>query len=166
MMRLKIIGMLIAISIFAGCASSLTSDNILPSAYYSNPSEKRETNWQFMVGNWYGSQKTRDGGVYSWIIRRDVNGLYKLEGKIVSPTGDVKKEVEVGEWGMGGTIYFTICKGWIKERNFAKSNPADPYYRDVYRILELTHDLIRYEHLDGGGSFTVRRVQEDFQMPE
>ena len=166
MMRLKIIGLMIAITIFAGCASSLTSNNILPSAYYSDASQKRKTDWQLMVGSWYGSQKTRDGGTYIWIIRRDVNGRYKLEGKIVSPTGDVKKAVEVGEWGMGGTIYFTICKGWMNGSNFTPSDPTDPYYRDVYRILELTHELIRYEHLDEGQSFTVRRVGEDFQMPE
>lgn len=166
MMRLKIINMLIAISIFAGCASSLTSSNVLPSAYNPDVSEKRKTDWQLMVGSWYGSQKIRDGGVYSWIIRRNVNGRYKLEAKIASPTGDVKKQVEVGEWGVGGMIYFTICKGWMIGDKFTPSDPTDPYYRDVYKILELTHDLIKYEDLDSGKSFTARRVHEDFQMPE
>jgi hypothetical protein len=119
-----------------------------------------------MVGSWYGSQKTRDGGIYSWVIRLDANGLYKLEGKIVSPTGDVKKQVEVGEWGVGETIYFTIFKGWMHGSNFSPSDPRDPYNRDIYKILELTDELCRFVHVDNGQSFTVRRVQDDFQMPE
>ena len=111
-----------------------------------------------MVGSWYGSQETEGGGNYSWIIRRNAQGLYQLEGKVTT-------QIEVGEWGVGRSVYFSIFKGWISDGKITPSDPSDPYNRDIYKILELSGTKFKYQHIDSGKIFEAKKAASDFKMP-
>ncbi len=151
--------------VLCSCASVSQEQLTLTDAFYPEASQVRKTNWKKLVGTWYGSQKTKDGGTYSWIIRRNNLGLYKLDGKATKLSGEVQSQIEVGEWGAGSTIYFTIFRGWVEGDKIAPSDPSDSYNRDIYKILKLTESEFQYQHLDNGESFSVKKVADDFQMP-
>ena len=149
----------------SGCVTNPGKEPVLNDVYYPDASQERTENWNNMVGTWYGSQRTKDGGTYNWIIKRNTQGLYRLEGKIVKPTGLTNTENEVGEWGVGKSIYFSIYKGKVIDGKVVPSNPADPYNRDIYTVLELTKDSFRYQHIDSGELFHLKKVANDFMMP-
>ena len=165
-MRLKYLFLLWAISVLVGCATNPCTDLTLTSAFAIEPSEVRVKNWNLLIGTWHGSQRTKDGGVYNWVMRHSANGLYMHESQTVTPDGKVEYQVEVGEWGMGGNIYFSIFKGWIEDNKFKPADPIDPINRDVYQIIELTDTLFRYKHLDSGEVYSTEKVADDFKLSE
>lgn len=154
-----------AIIVLSGCASISQEKPTLTDGFNPEASQVRKANWNYLVGSWYGSQKTQAGGEYSWLIRRTRQGLYRLEGKITKPSGEVQNQIEVGEWGAGSTIFFTVFKGWVEGDKVVPSNPSDPYNRDIYKIIKLTESEFQFQHLDNGESFVVRKVADDYQMP-
>ena len=160
----RIILLIVALTV-VGCATYNSENKILNSAFYPEVSQGRKANWKNLVGTWYGSQKTKDGGKYSWIIKKNIQGLYQLEGKVMGPSGESKTQIEVGEWGVGKSIYFSIFKGWLEKGKFVASDPSDPYNRDIYKILELSETKFKYQHIDNGETFEVERVADDFKIP-
>lgn len=148
------------------CAANNTDKFVLNDAFSPEASQVRKANWENMAGTWYGSQDTKDGGTYSWIMKKSILGFYQLEGKVTKPNGESQTQVEVGEWGVGKNIYFSIFKGWVHEGKLRPSDPADPYNRDVYQILELSDTKFRYRNMDSGESFEVEKVADDFKLPQ
>ncbi len=148
-----------------GCVSNSKTKPVLNGAFYAKSSQEREANWKKMIGTWYGSQSTKDGGTYSWIIRRNIQGLYQLEGKLTKQNGKIKTQIEVGEWGVGKNVYFSVFKGWVYGDKVKPSDPTDSYNRDIYQILELSDTKFRYQNIDSGQSYEVEKVSDDFKMP-
>ncbi len=159
-----------AVCLFCLVSTSMAKQTTEPETekdlgYNPQPTEARKETWKNMVGNWYGERTLDDGGTYYWIIRRNVVGQYQLEGKVIDPYGREKVQIEVGEWGVGGGIYFTIFKGWVKDGQFVPNDQSDPYYRDVYKIIELNEESFKYKHLDSGRTYTVEKVADDHKLP-
>lgn len=148
-----------------GCVSAPQEEAPLAEGFYPEASEARKTTWTKLVGSWYGSRKLKNGGTYSWVMRRSANGLYRLEAKTEKPSGEVQLQIEVGEWGAGNSIYFDIFRGSVSGNEIIPSDSSDPYNRDIYKILKLTEREFQYQHLDNGESFKVKKVADDFQMP-
>jgi len=149
----------------SGCAGVSQEQASLTDSYYPEASEARKTTWINLVGSWYGSQKLKNGGTYSWIMRHSANGLYRLEAKTEKPSGEIQSQSKDGEWGAGNSIYFSIFRGWVKGNAIIPSDSSDPYNRDIYKILKLTESEFQYQHLDNGESFATKKVADDFQMP-
>ncbi len=153
-----------AILFLVGC-TTVDNNPILGDVFAPEVTQERKEKWNNMVGSWYGSQGMKDGGTYSWIIRRNINGLYQLEGIITKPTGESEPQIEVGEWGVGGDVYFTIFKGWIFNGKIEPSDPSDPYNRDIYKIIKFDKNTIRYQHIFSGETFEMKKVADSFKMP-
>jgi hypothetical protein len=158
---LKTINIVCVILFLAGCAGIAGTQNTLSSAFAPQLSEERKNNWKLMVGTWYGSQKTQDGETYSWIVQHKANGTYKHDAQIIDVNGNIKKQVEVGEWGIVKNIYFSVFKGWLEDGKFIPSDPTDPSIRDAYEVLELTDDKITYKNLINNDIYTVRKVSDN-----
>ncbi len=165
MRLIKIIVVVVGVAL-SGCAANYKNDETLTSSFAQEPTEIRKNNWKLMVGTWYGTQPLNNGGTYSWVVRRNIQGQYRVDGEVIEPTGEVKLQVEVGEWGIGGNIYFSVFKGWLYGDEFSASDPTDPINRDVYTILELNENVFKYKHVDSGNTFTVKRVADDFEIPK
>jgi len=101
-----------SITFLFGCNSLHTANDSVTS---SKPelSLSQQDKWNLMVGKWYGSQPTTDGGVKKQITQRSSLGDYKHTFRIYDVDGNYEEHIEVGEWGVSGQIYFSIFKGWI-----------------------------------------------------
>ena len=155
------------IALLSGCSSiERTGLEASYTGFADQPSDTRKENWKLLVGSWYGSLETEDGGSYQWVIRRDIQGFYRLEGKITRSSGKIQSQVEIGEWGVGKEIYFSIFKGWVYGENVRPSDPTDPYNRDIYRILKLNEKSFRYQHIDSGKTYEVEKVADSFVLPD
>lgn len=153
------------VSCVSGCSGTRPEGPPLTSGVSPPPSQLRQENWNRLTGTWYGSQPTKDGGVYHWIIRHGRDGTYRLVGKSVDPNGQAQQQVEVGLWGAGTSIYFTIFRGWVKGAEIVPSDPSDPYHTDIYRIGKLSDREFHYQHADHDESFRVEKVPDDFHLP-
>lgn len=151
--------------ILFGC-STAPSKAPTSTGFYPEVTEDRKSAWQNMVGNWYGSMPLENGGTYAWLISRNIFGKYKLEGKIHSPNGEVKTQIEIGEWGIGGGVYFSIFKGWVEHNEFIPNDQSDPYYRDVYKIISLDNKKLTYKHLDSGQTYSVVKVDDSYVLSD
>jgi len=134
-------------------------------AYAPAPSQTRKSNWDKMIGTWYGSQIVKGGGSYSWISNKTGDGNYSLETRFVLPGGEVKEKIEFGDWGAGSKIYFSIYRGDEINGKYHYNEEMGPYYVDIYNILEISEDSLKYQNVESGEVYQVKKVPDDFQMP-
>lgn len=164
MKEIKYFFVIIAI-ILSGCATTHTSiENITSEKPILSHSQKEV--WNLMIGNWYGSQPTKDGGKKLEIMERASNGTYKLTFRIYNKNGYYNEQTEVGYWGVSGTVYFTIFRGWVKGVKFSRANSSDPYNYDAYKIINLTDEIFEYEHFSTGNKYTNKKVSKWFDFPK
>lgn len=119
-----------------------------------------------LVGKWFGSQPTKDGGNQSWTIIRRNDGRYEVTFRIYGADGASQELQEVGFWGVSGPVYFTIFVGQEEDGGFVPSDPADASNYDAYRIIELSSERFEYEHFVTGNRYVVKKVDDDFQLPQ
>ncbi len=149
----------------SGCALQNTSSVAVIEA---KPEVKvsEERRWTLMIGKWYGSQPTKEGGLKQHIVERYPNGSYKIIFKVTDSNGGTKESVEVGNWGISGPIYFTIFRGWLHGSELEQSNPSSPYNYDAYNIVSLADEHFEYSHVTTGNSYKIQRVSADFEFPK
>ena len=119
-----------------------------------------------MIGRWYGEAPTDSGQTRRWVTERFPDGTYKVTFRTYTKDGGYDDHVEVGEWGVSGSIYFTITKGVLVDGEIVGTDPGSTYYRDAYNIIRLDEQAFEYELVEPKVRFTVRRVDDDFQLPE
>lgn len=126
----------------------------------------QQAKWAQLVGRWFGSEITKNGGKVMWIAERNNDGKYKIHFRIIEASGNQINKIEVGEWGVSGPVYFTIYKADLDGDKVVPVDPTDPYNRDAYKILRLTNDIFEYESFDSNNKYSVRKVSTDFTFPE
>tara|TARA_B100000768_G_C11165037_1_gene326208 strand:+ start:320 stop:814 length:495 start_codon:yes stop_codon:yes gene_type:complete len=147
-----------------GCATTNTSTVTVTSQKPSLSLAQEET-WDLMIGKWYGSQPTKDGGKKQTIMERSPQGTYKITFRVFDKDGKYKEQAEVGHWGVSGPVYFTMFRGWIKGDQLSPSNPSDPFNYDAYKIIKLNKDVFEYEDYSTGDKYVTKKVPNDFQFP-
>src|SRR5436190_21349841 len=103
----------VAVVAIAGCASQDLAQTLKADDAAAQASPDRR--WKMMVGKWYGSRSRTGGGRIEWISDRKPRGAYQTAFRTTAADGTVSEDVEVGEWGVVGPIYFTIFKGWVRD---------------------------------------------------
>jgi hypothetical protein len=161
---MRVLILLIALAI-SGCANQHTFNRTVTESKPS-VSISEEERWLFMVGKWYGSLPTKDGGVRQQIVERYPNGSYKITFKVIDSKGKSEESSEVGNWGISGPIYFTIFRGWLYSTGIEQADPSSPYNYDAYNIVSLTSDLFEYSHVTSGNKYKIQKVGPDFEFPE
>jgi hypothetical protein len=151
--------------LLSGCATTDTSKEAITSVKPSLTLSQEKT-WKLMIGKWYGSQPTKDGGKKREIMERAPNGTYKITFRVYGKDGKYKEQTEVGHWGVSGPVYFLIFRGWVKGDKFSPANPADPYNYDAYKIVRLTNEIFEYESYSSGNRYIIKRVPQEFEFPE
>ncbi|WP_445364935.1 hypothetical protein ACJJJB_11410 [Microbulbifer sp. ANSA001] len=163
---MKIVSIFIVFAglIVTGCATTNTSSVAITSAKPSLTFSQEET-WNLMLGKWYGSQPTKDGGKRQEIVERFPQGTYKITFRTYDKDGKIKEQTEAGQWGVSGPVYFTIFRGWVEDNHLSPSNPADPFNYDAYRIIKLDNEMLEYESYSSGNKYVIKKVSNDFQFP-
>ncbi len=126
----------------------------------------REAKWGLVVGRWFGSTSTKEGGTYMWIADNRNDGSYTVRFRTIDPAGKKMDRTESGEWGVSGDVFFQIYKTGLEGDKTTVADPSDPSNRDAYKLITLTEKLFAYENMDNGTRFEARKVASDFIFPE
>lgn len=165
-MKYLVFACVLLMSFISGCDTPDTSNTII-TASKSNADISQQERWQLMIGKWYGKQPTKDGGIKHELMNRAPDGTYIIQFLIEDKNGSKKKQVEVGHWGVSGSIFFSIFRGWIRDNGqLSPSNPSDAYNYDAYQIIELNEEKFHYKHVSTGNEYTVLKVAPDFELVE
>jgi|SRR5579859_3373375 len=120
---------------------------------------------QFMVGTWLEESALADGTSRRELVDRNVDGHYRMQFRTYNKDGTHEDQIEVGEWGISGNIYFTITKGWMIDGVLMSSDLTEPDYYDAYTIIKLTADEFTYKSVVIPDVYTARRVDPAYQLP-
>jgi len=135
----------------------------LKDAHNPNASAEDIKIWKNAIGLWKGSSIIENGDKYEWLIERDEYGKFLLDGTIIHLDGTTTKQIEVGEWGIDGYIYFVSPKGTIENGTFYPFNEIHPASYQAYEIVESTKDSFTVKLISSGDTFKVERVQSTSQ---
>jgi len=170
-MHVTNISILLSLTLFTACSSAVVPTQLITSEQTINaakpaldPAQKKT--WDLMIGKWYGSQPTKNGGVKKEIMERAPDGSYMVTFRNYDKLGNFKDTVEAGHWGVSSPIYFVIFRGWIKGEGFQPADPQDSYNYDAYEIINLTDSVFEYKSYNSGNTYTLHKVAADFSFPE
>jgi hypothetical protein len=115
-----------------------------------------------LVGRWYGETKTEKGDRLRWLTDREANGTYRTQYMTSSDEGE--GSVEIGQWGLSGSVLFTIQRAWIRNGDTQRTDAANVYSYDAYDLLSLSENRLEYRSAGSGKRFVVRRVPSNFEL--
>jgi hypothetical protein len=121
---------------------------------------------EIFVGRWYGETPRTDGGTKRWVVDAFPDGVFRITFRFYEPDGSYREQIEVGEWGISGPVYFLSTKGWVDGDLFLKADTRNGELYDAYRILKLDAGFFEYEHFVNGNRYQVRKVDTGFTLPE
>jgi hypothetical protein len=77
---------------------------------------------EIFVGRWYGETPRTDGGTKRWVVDAFPDGVFRITFRFYEPDGSFREQIEVGEWGISGPVYFLSTKGWVDGDLFLKAD--------------------------------------------
>lgn len=120
---------------------------------------------EVFVGRWYGEDRKGDAVTKRWLVEAFPDGVFRITFRFYEEDG-YREQVEVGEWGISGPVYFLSTKGWVDDGMFLKADTRNAQLYDAYKILKLEQQVFEYEHFVNGNRYSVRRVDTGFELPE
>ncbi|MEQ9608725.1 MAG: hypothetical protein RLN99_13770 [Kiloniellaceae bacterium] len=121
---------------------------------------------EIFVGRWYGETAKTDGGAKRWIVDAFPDGVFRITFRFYEEDGSYREQIEVGEWGISGPVYFLSTKGWVDDGMFLKADTRNGELYDAYKILKLDTAVFEYEHYVNGNRYQIRKVDTGFALPE
>ena len=145
----------------AGCATSAGPASMPDTKAWSTDAQQQR---DLMVGKWLGEVSGNDG-LRLTLIERNDNGTYRLTFRTYKGN-DYEESVEVGLWGISGSIYFTVMRGWIIDGEFVPADSTRAYFYDAYKVSNLDATSFEFKSLDSDNRYTNRRVGDDFRFSD
>lgn len=142
----------------AGCAGI---SSVTKSKAWSGDAESKRS---LLVGKWLGVAPLKDGGLRRWTNHRLADGTYVIVVRNLGVDGEVEENIEYGDWGVSGDVYFTVMRGWIRDGRRVAAVTRYAYYDDAYRIRLLENDRFEYVSVTSGRRYLVVRVSDDFSL--
>lgn len=121
---------------------------------------------EVFVGRWYGELPQAAGVTKRWVVDAFPDGVFRITFRFYNEDGSYREQIEVGEWGISGPIYFLSTKGWVDDGMFLKADTRNGELYDAYKILKLDTSVFEYEHYVNGNRYQVRKVDTSFALPE
>ncbi len=115
-----------------------------------------------LVGRWYGETKTADGQSLRWLTHREANGTYRTQYLVNK--AEPEESIEIGQWGLSGSVFFTIQRVWIRNGETQRVDGSNVYTYDAYDITHIAEQSLEYRSAGSGKRFTVRRVGTSFEL--
>lgn len=114
---------------------------------------------KLLVGTWYRNDTDIDGCLITEYAQMALDGSFEFTFIYHNNTGEVVDEViECGDWGLVGDIHFTITKSeFVDEQHYAV-DLAEPDNYNAYRVLALTNQTFKYQHVISQEIFIARRI--------
>lgn len=150
---------LVALPLLTGCSTAQ------PVHVFKPDSEAAHVRRDVMVGRWFGESTTKEGGTIQHIVERREDGTYQIWFRVREASGRVWEQSEIGLWGVSGSIYFTMTRGWVGKNEIRPADTTDATFYDAYEILSSSGEEVRYKSVELGDEYLVRRVPESFFFP-
>ncbi|WP_415888474.1 hypothetical protein ACMXYV_10655 [Neptuniibacter sp. SY11_33] len=147
----------ITFSLLIGC----TEENSAKNAINPSASEEEVNRWKNALGLWEGQTPIENGDEYHWLLSLSEEGHFQLNATISHTDGTITKQIEVGDWGIDGNIYFVSPKGVIEEGNFVPFDTPKPDLYQAYEILESSSERFTIKHITSGDIFKTRRISTE-----
>lgn len=164
-----VITILMALTVYlwaAQQAQAAVGDPETATAQAEGALEMAKSPREIFVGRWYGEAR-KDGQVTRrWVVDAFPDGVFRITFRFYEEDGSYREQIEVGEWGISGPVYFLSTKGWVDDGAFLKADTRNGELYDAYRILKLEQQIFEYEHYVNGNRYQVRRVDTGFELPE
>lgn len=160
----QLLGLLLVV-LLAGCAARSPG---IPPINTSAPvtSVEAQARRDLLVGTWYGSQPTADGGRSEEIAVLHPDGAFEFYFRRTDAAGDVSSWGDAGFWGLVRDIHFTIKLAAIEDELFLPVDTSEVAHYSAYRVIELTESGFVYESLVTGNVFSLERVDDQFKLPD
>lgn len=117
---------------------------------------------ELLIGRWYRNDVNEQGIRTVEYAELLVDGSFEFTFVCCDSSGKHQEQViELGDWGLVGDIHFTITKNEVVDQEVfaADLNNADNY--QAYRVLQLTHDIFKYQHVVSKEEFTMYKVVDE-----
>ncbi len=114
---------------------------------------------KMLIGSWYRSQKTENNHTEIEYAQMSADGYYEFSFTVHNEAGKViQQSIEIGDWGLVADIHFTIAKSEQLDNESFPTDLADPDNYHAYKVIELTNQIFKYQHLVTDEVFILRRV--------
>lgn len=117
---------------------------------------------ELLIGKWHRHDIDELGNQVSEYAEISADGCFEFTFIYQNSDGEtINQSIELGDWGLVGDIHFTMTKSeFIEEQHYAVDlNDADNY--NAYRVLELTSQTFKYQHVVSQEIFVSRRLTSD-----
>jgi hypothetical protein len=147
-------------------ARAAVADTAVSEGQANGTIEMAKSPREIFVGRWYGEQPQATGVTKRWLLDAFPDGVFRITFRFYDEDGSFREQVEVGEWGMSGPVYFLSTKGWVDDGLFLKADTRNGELYDAYKILKLDAAVFEYEHYVNGNRYQIRKVDTGFALPE
>jgi hypothetical protein len=156
---------LLLVVLVAGCAVGAPS---IPAVDTAAPltSAEAQARRDLLVGTWYGSQPTVEGGRAEEIAVLRHDGTFEIYFRRTDAAGNVTSFGDAGLWGLVRDIHFTITLATIEDELFLPVDTSEAALYSAYRVIELTESGFVYESLVTGNVYALDRVDDQFELPD
>jgi len=116
-------------------------------------------NRQQLIGTWFRNKVLGDGSVENEFAQIAEDGSYEFSFSIHDSEGLlIQESIELGDWGLVGDIHFTIAKAECIEEEQYQADFTDPDNYHAYKVVELNHQIFKYQHIVSNEVFIMKRV--------
>ncbi|MDP7593655.1 MAG: hypothetical protein QF552_13355 [Litorilituus sp.] len=121
---------------------------------------------EFLLGRWFRQDTDEHNRKVIEYAEFSADGSFEFTFVILAITVDKKEQIieqitELGDWGLVGDIHFTITKDEVIDEQIyaADLNHSENYH--AYRVLQLSHQLFEYQHVETKEVFKMRRINDE-----
>ncbi|MEQ8355194.1 MAG: hypothetical protein RH942_06620 [Kiloniellaceae bacterium] len=163
-----VITVLLALLLFvwAQQARAAVGDPVTATAQADETIAMAKSPREVFIGRWYGEDRKGSEISRRWLVDAFPDGVFRITFRYYDQDGGYREQIEVGEWGISGPVYFLSTKGWVDDGTFLKADTTKAQLYDAYKILKLEQQVFEYEHYVNGNRYQVRRVDTGFTLPE
>ena len=158
--------MALLLALWVQQARAAVADTAVSDGQANGTIEMAKSPREIFVGRWYGEQPQATGVTKRWLLDAFPDGVFRITFRFYDEDGSFREQVEVGEWGMSGPVYFLSTKGWVDDGLFLKADTRNGELYDAYKILKLDAAVFEYEHYVNGNRYQIRKVDTGFALPE
>src|SRR3546814_1959176 len=94
------------------------------------------------VGRWYGEEPEPGGITRRWVVDAFPDGVFRITFRFYDADGSYREQVEVGEWGISGPVYFLSTKGWVDDGTFLKAdtrNRSEEHTSELQSLMRISY---------------------------
>lgn len=112
-----------------------------------------------LIGDWVRQEVLEDGSQELEQASMTEDGQYQFDFSTYDQQGNLLEHTsEFGFWGLVGDIHFTVAKVQIVNDKEYVLDPTDEEHYQVYKVLELTGQKFKYQHIVSNEVFILKRV--------